>query len=382
MAASEKTHRIIFLDLLRALAVVMMVQGHTIDVLLSDEFRNNDNWVFRIWQFGRGMTAPIFLLTSGTVFIYLLRSTALPFHDNPRVAKGIKRAILLIAFGYLLRFPSRTITGIFYAPAEQWRAFYTVDALQLIGMGILLLLLGSYLSEKMRLNDLAVFGLGGLFFFVCSPFFEQIIWSEWLPSPIAAYLSSGSGSLFPLFPWVGYVMFGGLLGAYLAGTGYQLDPPRLCRRLMVAGTALLMIYQYFGQIKASGSGSVQFWSSNPDIVLLRLGSALLLIVPIALLSAGPRALFPIIPTIGRRTLPIYLLHLLILYGSPWNTGINRTCDRCLTIWPALSAALLMLVLMIGVAVLLSLIEFDRIWARFPRCKSKNRSQKATSLVTR
>jgi hypothetical protein len=36
MAATIKPHRIVFLDLLRALAVMMMVEGHTNDVLLLD----------------------------------------------------------------------------------------------------------------------------------------------------------------------------------------------------------------------------------------------------------------------------------------------------------------------------------------------------------
>jgi len=50
-------------------------------------------------------------------------------------------------------------------------------------MGGLLLLSGAFLSEKLRLNDLAVFGCGGLFFFTLAPFCEQINWNEWLPAP-------------------------------------------------------------------------------------------------------------------------------------------------------------------------------------------------------
>jgi uncharacterized membrane protein len=372
MAATIKPHRIVFLDLLRALAVMMMVEGHTNDVLLLDEYRSNDYLGFKLWQFTRGMTAPIFLLTAGTVFIYLLRSTALPFRDNPRVAKGVKRALLLFALGYLLRFPSPSIIGIFSAPDEQWRAFWIVDALQSIGMGLLLLLLGAFLSEKLRLNDLAVFGCGGLFFFACAPFFEQIDWSDRLPAPIAAYFYSGSGSHFPLFPWAGYIMFGGVLGAYLAGADRRPEPTGLSRRLIVAGMALLTLYYYAESLKAAGYGSVHFWASNPDLALLRLGAVLLLIVPIALLSARVRAVPEALLTVGRRTLPIYLLHLVILYGSPWNPGINRLCDKCLTLWPSLSAALLMQAVMIGFAVAYGKIRFAKFYAKLTVPQSANK----------
>jgi uncharacterized membrane protein len=361
MEATIKPRRIVFLDLLRALAVMMMMEGHTIDVLLLDEYRSYDYPGFKLWQFTRGLTAPIFLLTVGTVFVYLLRSTALPFRDNPRVAKGVKRALLLFALGYLLRFPSPSVIGVFSAPDEQWRAFWTVDVLQLIGMGILLLLFGAFLSEKLRLNELAVFGCGCLFFFAFAPFG----WNEWLPAPIAAYFYSGSGSLFPLFPWAGYVMFGGVLGFYLAGDGRQLEPSGLSRRLIVTGMALLALYYYAGHLKAAGYGSAHFWASNPDLALLRLGSVFLLIVPIALLSARVRAVPPTLLTVGRRTLPIYLLHLVILYGSPWNPGIHRMCDKCLPLRLSLSAVLLMQVLMIGLAVAYDKVEFRKLLAKSP-----------------
>ena len=264
-----------------------------------------------------------------------------------------------------MRFPSPSIIGVFSAPDEQWRAFWIVDVLQLIGVGILLLLFGAFLSEKLRLNDLAVFGCGGLFFFACAPFCEWISWNEWLPAPIAAYFYNGSGSLFPLFPWAGYMMFGGVLGAHLAGDGGRLEPSGLSRRLIVAGMALLALYYYAGHLKAAGYGSAHFWASSPDLALLRLGSVTLLIVPIALLSARVRAVPPTLLTVGRRTLPIYLLHLLILYGSPWNPGINQLCDKCLPLWPSLAAVLLMQALIIGLAVAYDKVEFRKPLAKSP-----------------
>jgi uncharacterized membrane protein len=372
MEAIKKPHRVVFLDLLRARAVIMMVLGHTVDALLLNEYRSYDYLGFKLWQFSRGMTAPIFLLTAGTVFIYLLRSTAPPLRDNPRVAKGVKRSLLLFAFGYLLRLPSSSITGVFSAPVEQWRSFWIVDVLQLIGMGLLLLLSVAFLSEKLRINDLALFCAGGLFFFVCAPFSERIAWNEFLLAPIAAYFYSGSGSLFPLFPWAGYVMFGGALGVYLSRDGRESEPFRLSLRLMVAGTALLALYYYVGSLRNAGYGSVHFWDSSPDLVLLRLGSVLLLIIPIVLFSARVRDVPPTLLAVGRRTLPIYLLHLVILYGSPWNHGLNRFCDRCLPLWPSLAAALLMLIVMIGFAVAYSKVGKNKVYAKLAVPQSADR----------
>ena len=82
MTISEQKHRIIFIDLMRAFAVLQMVQGHTINVLLAEQFRNTDFIFYAVWHFMRGMTAPIFMFTAGIVFTYLFRSVKKPFSPN------------------------------------------------------------------------------------------------------------------------------------------------------------------------------------------------------------------------------------------------------------------------------------------------------------
>ena len=44
-----------------------MVQGHTVDVLLAPDLRTTELPAFAVWYFLRGMTAPIFMFTAGTV---------------------------------------------------------------------------------------------------------------------------------------------------------------------------------------------------------------------------------------------------------------------------------------------------------------------------
>ena len=72
MVRSEKKHRIIFIDLIRAFAVIQMVQGHTVDVLLAPQYRLDEYPVYFLWNFMRGMTAPILcFLQEQFLLIYL-----------------------------------------------------------------------------------------------------------------------------------------------------------------------------------------------------------------------------------------------------------------------------------------------------------------------
>ena len=56
----------IFIDLARALAVVLMISGHTSSALLSRSYHASE-W-FNVWQFQRGLTSALFLLLAGFAF--------------------------------------------------------------------------------------------------------------------------------------------------------------------------------------------------------------------------------------------------------------------------------------------------------------------------
>ncbi|MHB8339444.1 MAG: heparan-alpha-glucosaminide N-acetyltransferase domain-containing protein, partial [Ignavibacteriaceae bacterium] len=169
MTQNPKKNRIIFIDLMRAFAVFQMVQGHTVDALLSNNYRNMDSPVFVFWFFMRGMTAPIFMFTAGTVFMYLFRLAGEPFHSNPRVKKGIKRFFLLLFLGYLLRYPTPTIINFSNVTREQWNVFFAVDVLHLIAFGLLFLMICAYVAEKFHVNDYLVFSIVSLIFFALYP---------------------------------------------------------------------------------------------------------------------------------------------------------------------------------------------------------------------
>jgi len=216
MSNSEQKHRIIFIDLIRAFAVLQMVQGHTINVLLAEGSRNPELPFYAVWYFMRGMTAPIFMFTAGTVFTYLFHSVNKPFNNNPRVKKGIKRGLLLIIIGYMLRYPTTTLVDFSNVTEASWTIFFGIDVLHLIGVSLIAVLFLLLISEKFKLNNYFVFGATAALIFFSSTFIYSINWVSFLPQPLAGYFYHATGSPFPFFPWAGYVIAGGVLGIYLA----------------------------------------------------------------------------------------------------------------------------------------------------------------------
>jgi uncharacterized membrane protein len=353
MSLSEKKNRIIFIDLLRAFAVLMMVQGHTVDVLLSNDYRNFDSPLFAAWHFMRGMTAPVFLFTAGTVFTYLFRLVKEPFHYNPRVLKGLKRVLLLVFLGYLLRYPTPSIIMLHNVSERQWRIFFAVDVLQLIGFGILFLILCMYIAEKLKLSDYIVFAIASVMFFGLYIIFENIKWSEFLPLPVAGYMYRGSGSNFPLFPWAGYVLSGGILGSLLANQPKLFKTFRFSRNLGLLGISLLAVSIISDYFETKFYGRSYLWSSSPNLIILRLGIVLILNSIVSWISLQVDSIPRIVILIGRNTLIIYIVHLVILYGSAWNPGLIIVFERSFSAWKTVGSAFIMLMLMTSMVYLIS-----------------------------
>ena len=189
---------------MRAFAVIMMIQGHTVDTFLANELRTMDSIFYSTWFTLRGFTAPIFMFTAGMVFTYLLKADHFEFVKNPRVKKGFKRALLLISIGYLLRYPTAKIFDFSHVSQRQWDIFFAVDALHLIGFGMLTIIVSLFISKrfKLSLNHILISIFGFVFLF--SPLLVKLDWNIFLPQFIASYFTRAYGSLFPLFPWLIY----------------------------------------------------------------------------------------------------------------------------------------------------------------------------------
>ena len=352
MHSTEPKHRVIFIDLMRAIAVLQMVQGHTIDVLLASEFRTTELPVYAVWHFLRGMTAPIFMFTAGAVFTYLFRSVKKPFSQNYRVKKGLRRATLLLFIGYMLRYPSWTIVDFSQVTPESWKSFFIVDVLQLIGFSLLLLLFILFIVEKLKLNYTLTFIVTAVFIFIASPFISSINWNFYLSEPVAAYFYNGTGSLFPVFPWAGYVISGAVLGSYLAAKPMVFKSSRFSILLAIFSATFLLTAFLSNMILKASAISVLYPQLSPETIFFRMGFVLLLTAVVSYISLKVEHIPLLLILVGRNTLLIYVVHLIILYGSIWSPGLNLLWGESFSGWQSFFAALIMITLIASMVIII------------------------------
>jgi uncharacterized membrane protein len=339
-------HRVIFIDLARAIGVIFMIQGHTFDALLDGRFRTGP--IFAIWVFQRGLTSCLFLLLSGFVFSV---ATARHWNSHTRLSlvalSRVRRFTLFVLLGYGLHFPVSRFAELSGLSDERWRAFLAVDVLQLIGVSLIALQLLVLLLRTPRAFAIAVFAACALVV-VATPRAWTIDWSAHVPLSLAAYLSSATGSLFPLIPWSAYVLLGAGLGQIYSHWGAA-NLNLFATGILVRGGAGAIVCAFvLSQLPYQPFGAADFWSTSPNQFLLRAGTVLLVLGLVAHLSRRLAYLPRGFAALAQESLPVYFTHLCIVYGSIWNLGLQGYLGAVLS--PG-SVALVVLVLVSSMIVL-------------------------------
>lgn len=318
----------------------MMLQGHTVHVFLADQYKDMDSIIYSSWYIFRGYTAPIFMFTSGVVFSYLLTLKKFSFNENPRIKKGIIRGISLIIIGYILRYPSYKILIFDSVTPQQWLTFFSVDALHLIGVGLLLIILLEWVSSISRVNNSVILSLIAIIILVTSPWINSQNLEEYLPIPFASYFSFEYGSIFPLFPYLQYMLIGAIVGSLLS------KYPNLYKNISVNFAILI-----YGVVLVILSRYIYWIFENPEIdnysqSINRIGVVLILNSLFALIAVKIKSIPKYILVLAKSSLFIYIVHLVILYGSPWSLGLYHIIGNSFSVVMTILSTLIMIILMV------------------------------------
>ncbi|MEJ2193563.1 MAG: OpgC domain-containing protein [Ignavibacteriaceae bacterium] len=195
------------------------------------------------------------------------------------------------------------------------------------------------------MNDYIVFSAAAFLIFILSPFFFSVDWNSMLPRFLAGYFYEGGGSVFPIFPWAGYVVAGGVLGSYLARNPMIFKSLNFSIYLAAISMTFLVASFGTGYLSSQLYNMTEVNSASISLIFLRIGFVLLLSSIVSFISLKADSIPQFIILIGRNTLLIYVVHLVLIYGSAWNPGLYTFFEKSFTGWITFFFAILMLGLM-------------------------------------
>ncbi len=338
--ASPRVHAI---DLLRLVMSVQMIQGHTIASLLEPEARSGAGYTG--WTFARGLTAVGFLIAAGASYWLV---TERERGASERVGEGahdgsggaidamragsarrVRRALLLIAIGFLARLPIGLFSGDGAEALASLDTFFAIDVLQCIGVSLLMLEGLRRLRAPLGLLALLV-ALPLIFLAPLTTTLEAERPLRWLLD----WITRRGGSLFPLLPWSGFLLIGVALGPVIQRTRTALGSAGV----IALGVLIAVVGRACIELLPDPSPSTFYaW---PPFSTLRIGLVLALTGVLGLASSRVRALPPWMRTLASQTLVLYLVHLFFLHAGV--IGLSTSIGATLP-WPAAIAIAILLI---------------------------------------
>ena len=346
----NSNRRLVFIDVLRGLATVAMIEVHVVNALLAPTLR--EGMVFRIVDALNGLVAPTFLFCAG---FGLARTLQKAWSDGsqwrPRTYQHLRRCGGLFVLGYILH--ATPLVGLAHghdgeslgdARATILRAFLQADILQVIALAlaVLALLAATTRSRERFIAAAAIACVGAI---LVTPAIRSFDVSRW-PMAVQPYFSDHVESQFPLFPWLAFAVAGAGVGS-LAG-----DKLGWARTLGWVGVGCVLL--------AAGAASLpadllfpphHAWNTGPAASFARLGAVCLLggglarDPPISTTSPAGRAVL----LLGEHSLLIYFVHIAVVYGrNPLSLrsriGPTMGWGASLIIWGLVTVAMLALAL--------------------------------------
>lgn len=354
----RRNRRLVFVDLLRLLASFQMLHGHTLDALLSDEVRQGP--IHAVWNWQRGLVSVGFLFAAGIAFsLSTLVDVDRYLAKKDRVAKRWRRVSWLIILGYLMHFPAEWIAGQLgsgVSPEAAQRSlemFAMADVLQCIGASIGILMIVTHLTKNARV--VAGFAaIGAVLIFALAPLADAVV-PEGAIRPFANYLSHRGGSLFPLFPWTGFVFAGVAVTFVVAPRGAQTNPKVPVPRLAALAVALFVVAFVAEHVSFTLVDESTTYQAIPSFAIVKLAAVVAIVTVLSVIALKVKFLPNWMNTLAGESLMLYWFHLNLLYGA--GVGLKYQIGRTLSLPAALGVAAMVVVVSVTVGML---------WHRFKK----------------
>jgi uncharacterized membrane protein len=333
-----------YLDRVRGLAVLVMIEAHVLDgwTRMADRQRPAFGYAMVLG----GFAAPLFLFLAGLSLVLSAESKYRRTGDRQASWKAVQvRGWQIFGLAFLFRLQSYILT----AGYSNLVGLLKVDILNIMGPALALAgLIGG--RAKARSGRALLFAAFAAAIAMLTPIVRTTPLLNWIPDPIQWYFRpSPNRTNFTLFPWAGFVFAGAVVGVVIDGVR-QADRAFRVQMALAAASILIAVGGYEASFLPSIYTRSEFWTSSPTFFLLRVG-VITLLLPLAFLWErspwrGLVSQWSPIEELGRASLFVYWIHVEMVYGFlGWPLRRNLSFEGAILAYVLFSAFILALVLL-------------------------------------
>ncbi len=306
-----------YLDWARGLAVLLMIEAHTVDAWTREASRHTRAFAYA--SILGGFAAPLFLWLAGVSLVLSASSVAAKTGSRAlAVDRVCRRGIEIFILAFLFRLQAFVVS-----PGSHPVTLFRVDILNVMGPAVA----ASALVWGLRIArapTVILYASIAASIAMVTPIVRTMGAVDALPTWLQWYVRpAGEHTTFTVFPWSGFVFAGAAAGLLIDAASDRLREPRLHIALAVAGVVMAA-----GGLYASTLPSIyrhsSFWTSSPTYFAIRIG---IMTVALAAMFAWSRVMAGSLPALawlerfGRSSLFVYWIHVELVYG--YTTWIIR-----------------------------------------------------------
>jgi uncharacterized membrane protein len=330
------SQRLLYLDWLRGIAALTMLQGHVFQSFLRNDLRSGGP--YSMSQFAGGMPPAIFLFLLGVTFAFLMDS-----QEKKGVTPGARVLVSMRRSGYLFAaaFAFRLQLWLFSMDFGEWRNLFRVDILNCMGLALLVMSVMAVFRTAERVRLCAILGAA---IAAASPLISGTDLSG-APELVRNYIIPDH-NFFGFFPWAAFVAFGLSAGSILRRLKPEDVAPTM-QWLGWGGVALAFAAYTISNMSSSIYANSDFWLNSPALIFIKLGAILILVAFswVWNLQLGPEQ-WSWVRQFGMTSLLVYWVHIELVYGR-WLGAFKEN----LTVGETIAAATAVIVLMLGLSLL-------------------------------
>jgi uncharacterized membrane protein len=339
----KQRSRFVYIDLLRGWAVIVMIEVHVFNSFLIPGIKE-EAW-FKVLNFVNGLVAPSFLFIAGYSFVLIAQRKWNDYLSlSPIFWKQVGRILQVLAVGYALHLPFFSLTKLMNITWAEWGVFWKIDVLHAIAVSLFTLLGLVLIARTQRRFFLAAAVLASVIIFGSPWMYDRNI-DHLLPEPLANYFTAAHRSQFPLFPWMAFVLCGGLASQLLVWWKDSIGEQGVFRRFTIAGAVLIIGSVVADLVPFSFLPEHNFWRASPGFFFIRLGIVMLLLSLLWFWEQTAKSGRSVVSVVGSESLVAYAGHLLVIYGMFWDNkslafiiGKTKTVPEVIVMTAALIAA--------------------------------------------
>lgn len=309
---SATPQRFVFLDVLRALAVLWMIQVHITNVILAPSLKTD--WIYNLLNISNGFVAPAFIFCAGIgLYIALTRKAEDYLQFKQPLRDYLRRLSFILFWAYMLHIPVFAFSKFPTLTLLELQSWLQFDVLQTIVFASLTVLLVFFIARDVH-NTALISGVTACGVFFGTVFMWQHINASHLPVWITYALSNNSPSGFPYLPWSGYLM----AGVFFSDMFFRASNKQLLARYLVGvGLVLPVLIFMWKGAQVHTPWSDLWWSSSPGMHAFRICGLLVGFGGLFLIENFLRSskVGTTLQILGMESLFLYLSHLQIVYGE-------------------------------------------------------------------